>query len=125
MTLLEEIDLTNNSLSGNLPTDPCTNNQFKLTGLFLSYNHMQGAIPSELYKCRDLEFLSLGRNQFNGNIPRTLGFLTKLKWLFIGGKIFSGIYWTPFFSATGAFSIQVYLTNCVIFPLLYAQVGFH
>nr|XP_027101781.1 probably inactive leucine-rich repeat receptor-like protein kinase At3g28040 [Coffea arabica] len=87
---LEEIDFAENSLSGSLPIHICNHPLEQIKGLNLSVNQLQGSIPSELYKCRDLEHLSLSNDQFNGRIPRTLGYLDKLKDLSIGGNNFTG-----------------------------------
>lgn len=120
LTFLQAIDLTKNSLSGTLPMDIC-NHPSKLQGLYLSYNHLQGEIPSQLDKCRDLEHLSLSYNQFNDKIPKTLGYLTKLIRLYIGGNIFSGIIWTPSisFSSIDQCTLQACFTNWKLFSFYY------
>ncbi|XP_059671109.1 receptor kinase-like protein Xa21 [Cornus florida] len=79
---LRIINFSNNSLSGSLPVHMC-NHLLKLGGLYLSRNQLNRQIPSNLYKCKELQGLSLSISSFNGCIPREIGNLTNLKELYL------------------------------------------
>ncbi|XP_047958002.1 putative receptor-like protein kinase At3g47110 isoform X4 [Salvia hispanica] len=80
---LEELYLYNNTFLGWLPNDMC-NNMPNIKILSLSYNRLEGHIPSNIWKCRPLEILSLSFNNFSGNIPREIGRLRMLTYLYLG-----------------------------------------
>ncbi|KAA8535522.1 hypothetical protein F0562_030525 [Nyssa sinensis] len=77
------ISTLDNSISGTLPKDLCSNCP-KLQRLSLYYNHISGHIPSTIYQCTELTHLVLYYNSFNGTIPAEVGRLHKLKRLNIG-----------------------------------------
>ncbi|XP_059653361.1 receptor kinase-like protein Xa21 [Cornus florida] len=79
---LRIINFSNNTLSGSLPVDMC-NHLPKLARLYLYLNQIQGHIPSDLYKCRELQVLSLSFNGFNGGIRKEIANLTMLKELYL------------------------------------------
>ncbi|PPD96925.1 hypothetical protein GOBAR_DD06059 [Gossypium barbadense] len=83
ITSLKTIDLSNNSLSGSLPSDMCQHLP-KLEGLYLSWNELSGSIPFGMGKCNNLKDLSLSYNQFMGIIPRSIGNMTLLEELYLG-----------------------------------------
>ncbi|KAK6228611.1 hypothetical protein SCA6_000951 [Theobroma cacao] len=64
---LRGIDLSNNSLSGELPR--WIWNLSSLESLDLSNNHFEGSIPMELCNLDNLEFLDLSQNNLSGSIP--------------------------------------------------------
>ncbi|KAK6233573.1 hypothetical protein QUC31_005979 [Theobroma cacao] len=64
---LRGIDLSNNSLSGELPR--WIWNLSNLERLDLSNNHFEGSIPMELCNLDNLEFLDLSQNNLSGSIP--------------------------------------------------------
>ncbi|OAY69011.1 LRR receptor-like serine/threonine-protein kinase FLS2 [Ananas comosus] len=91
---LEVLDLSNNSLSGELPQcwknssllilDLSNNNLAgkipssigllsSLTILHLNNNNFYGELPSELQHCNNLLFLDLSNNKLTGEIPRWIG----------------------------------------------------
>lgn len=67
---IEVLDLSDNSLTGNLPSD--VGNLGRLRLLNLARNQMSGDLPSELNKIDGLEYLDLSNNNFNGKIPDKL-----------------------------------------------------
>ncbi|KAF5934025.1 hypothetical protein HYC85_030196 [Camellia sinensis] len=90
MSSLQWIDFTYNMMSGNLPKDWCVFLP-KLEILSLSKNEFDGQIPSTLGECRELKFLSLSYNEFTGFIPKAIENLTLLRILYLGGNNFKGM----------------------------------
>ncbi|XP_059066763.1 receptor-like protein EIX1 isoform X2 [Cryptomeria japonica] len=71
------IDLSNNQLSGNIPSE-----LGKLKGLMflnLSMNNLNGTIPNSIVQISQLESLDLSTNHFSGQIPWELGSLSYLQ----------------------------------------------
>lgn len=79
---LEELNLSNNQLTGALPAE--IKNLKKLRILNLSNNLMTG-IPAEVGQLSNLEILNLSNNQFTG-LPYELGNLKNLKTLNLSGN---------------------------------------
>ncbi|KAH9288329.1 hypothetical protein KI387_032446, partial [Taxus chinensis] len=76
LSTLTSIDLSNNQLDGEVPSD-----LGKLKGLMflnLSMNNLQGTIPSSLGELNQLESLDLSENRFSGTIPEDLKYLSYL-----------------------------------------------
>ncbi|XP_059436376.1 probable LRR receptor-like serine/threonine-protein kinase At3g47570 [Corylus avellana] len=88
-SVLEVIDLHTNELSGELPED-MFNHLPKLQRLDVSYNQFHGKIPSTLFKCKQLQYLSLWDNSFTGGVPSKIGNLTMLTKLYLGYNNFEG-----------------------------------
>ena len=88
------INLSNNSLTGDLPHNMCSHHHHPsvLEWLMLSFNQLTGTIPYNLWQCRELTIVSLSYNQFRGRIPRNIGNLTMVKALYIGGNNIIGRY---------------------------------
>ncbi|KAM7515065.1 hypothetical protein LguiA_004648 [Lonicera macranthoides] len=94
---LRVIDLSSNDLYCSLPVDVCSHYVPKLERIYLPFNRFEGRIPSNLYKCKELQYLSLAFNEFSGSIPMEIGNLTRLKQLYLGynnleGKIPSSLW---------------------------------
>ncbi|KAL7144056.1 hypothetical protein ABFS83_08G233000 [Erythranthe nasuta] len=83
---MESLDLSNNILSGGLPSD--IGNWGRLKLLNLARNNLSGILPSELSKLTVLEFLDLSHNNFNGPIPDKLP--SSLKFLALAYNNLSG-----------------------------------
>ena len=75
------LNLVNNQLSGNIPTQ--LGNLNKLEYLRLVANELSGSIPSSLGNLTNLERLYLFSNQLTGKIPSSLGNLTDLTQLYL------------------------------------------
>ncbi|KAF3675989.1 putative DNA-directed RNA polymerase 3, chloroplastic-like [Capsicum annuum] len=77
--LVNSIDLSSNSLSGEIPVE--ITSLSKLGTLNLSGNHLTGTIPTDIGNLGWIETLDLSKNQLSGPIPpslTTLDFLTHL-----------------------------------------------
>jgi LRR receptor-like serine/threonine-protein kinase FLS2 len=87
---LRVIDLTFNLIFGSLPKNMCDHLP-KLEFFSIYSNHFSGEIPSELYKCRELQSLYLSNNTLTGVIPEEIGYLSGLKVLNLAGNMLSGL----------------------------------
>ncbi|QCE08128.1 receptor-like protein EIX2 [Vigna unguiculata] len=86
--LMNVIDLSNNNLSGNVPSD-----MYMLTGLQslnLSHNHLMGTISEEIVNLKPLESIDLSRNNFSGQIPSSMSNLHYLEVLNLSFNNFMG-----------------------------------
>ncbi|KAJ0970139.1 hypothetical protein J5N97_023016 [Dioscorea zingiberensis] len=63
------MDLSYNELSGSIPTSVCS---LPLTALSLGNNNFSGQLPMSLGNCSELLLLDLGQNKFSGVIPTWL-----------------------------------------------------
>ena len=72
-----ELDLSENELSGTIPSE--LGNLINLEALSLFGNRLSGGIPSELGNLINLEALSLSGNRLSGGIPSELGNLINLE----------------------------------------------
>lgn len=86
---LTGLDLSNNNLSGTIPSDISDRLSF-VTTLDLSSNNFSGEIPSGLAKCTYLNVLRLNNNRFNGTIPLELGGLDRLKEFSVANNLLTG-----------------------------------
>ncbi|XP_060186751.1 probable inactive receptor kinase At5g10020 [Lycium barbarum] len=67
---LESLDLSENTLTGNLSS--AIGNLGRLQVLNLAKNQLSGVLPTELVKLSSLEFLDISNNNFSGRIPENL-----------------------------------------------------
>ncbi|PWA92958.1 Leucine-rich repeat-containing protein [Artemisia annua] len=65
---LETLDLSENTLTGNIPSEISVN-LTHLTHLDLGSNKLNGTLPSWLFTSPSLQYLSLSDNMFSGNVP--------------------------------------------------------
>ena len=86
---LNGLDLSNNSLSGSIPSDIANLIPY-VTTLNLSHNSFFGEIPRGLASCKYLNFLLLDRNRFDGNFPLELTQLRRLKHFSASNNMLSG-----------------------------------
>lgn len=85
---LEGLNLSNNNLSGPLPTSFGNFSGLKI--LLLTENRFTGKIPSEIGKLNSILKLDLSRNNFSGNIPSDLGKCLSLTYLDLSQNQLSG-----------------------------------
>ncbi|MCY3958605.1 MAG: hypothetical protein OXG65_09945 [Chloroflexi bacterium] len=83
-----EIDLADNRLRGELPTQ--LGGLSRLVHLFLLGNGLRGHIPDEFSLLRSLQSLYIGGNQLSGQIPSRLGDLAALMWLDLSANLLYG-----------------------------------
>ena len=87
---LTVIDMSRNSLNGNLPDETLSNiEKSKLQFLSLHTNNITGPIPSTISNLKDLTTLDLSINNFSGDIPSSISKLTNLNILFLGQNDFN------------------------------------
>ncbi|KAF7849142.1 hypothetical protein BT93_L1198 [Corymbia citriodora subsp. variegata] len=83
------VNLTNNYLSGSLPSDLCYRWP-NIQVLSLRYNQFSGLLPKTLTQCKELIILWLSFNCFQGSIPQDIGSLQKLQKLYIAANNLTG-----------------------------------
>ncbi len=85
---ITEIYLIGNGLTGTIP--PEVGDLAHLEGLYLARNELSGAIPAQLGDLSALQRLMLFDNKLSGLIPAQLGFLSDLEQLNLGRNELSG-----------------------------------
>ncbi|KAF3668778.1 putative WEB family protein, chloroplastic-like [Capsicum annuum] len=80
------IDLTNNNLSGSLPPNMGSILP-NIEELYMdNLTNLVGTIPHSISNCSKLTILEFSRNKLIGLIPNSLGYLTHLQYLNLGGN---------------------------------------
>ncbi|KAK2431459.1 hypothetical protein P8452_44639 [Trifolium repens] len=88
---LSLLELQNNYLSGFLPPQEITNtNSSKLGEMNLSNNRLSGSLPSSIGNFPNLQILLLHGNRFSGEIPQDIGKLKNILRLDMSFNNFSG-----------------------------------
>lgn len=82
------IDLSENSLSGEIPSNITSLDA--LINLNLSSNHLRGRIPNKIGALNALESLDLSENRLSGEIPPSLSNLTSLSYMNLSYNNLSG-----------------------------------
>ncbi|KAK6250585.1 hypothetical protein SCA6_004590, partial [Theobroma cacao] len=82
------LELSKNSLSGNIPN--CWRDHHVIEVLDLSSNKLSGVIPSSIGHLDSLRWLDLSNNNLNGELPLDLKSCTSLRLLDVGGNALSG-----------------------------------
>ncbi|KAM0013066.1 putative leucine-rich repeat-containing, plant-type, leucine-rich repeat domain superfamily [Helianthus debilis subsp. tardiflorus] len=77
-SMLDVLDLSNNSFTGSLFHLLCSWGGNVIEALNLANNHLSGAIPDCWVKWQSLRFLNLENNNLSGVIPTTMGYLSSL-----------------------------------------------
>ncbi|CAD5183944.1 unnamed protein product [Musa acuminata subsp. malaccensis] len=86
--LMKSMDLSNNSLTGEIPKG--IGDLAGLKNLNLSRNYLQGKIPWEIGGMKSLESLDLSINDLSGSIPESLSVLYSLSYLNLSYNNLSG-----------------------------------
>ncbi|CAL5322077.1 unnamed protein product [Camellia sinensis] len=87
-TKLTYLDLSNNSLSGELPS--CWVHLKALTVISLANNNLYGKIPSSMGSLGQIHTLHLRNNNFSGEVPSSLKRCKKLIMIDLGGNKLTG-----------------------------------
>ncbi|XP_068638842.1 probable LRR receptor-like serine/threonine-protein kinase At1g74360 [Aristolochia californica] len=85
---LEQLDLSYNNFSGELPTG--ISNTSNLKSLILACNQFHGEIPPEYGNLSLLQALDLSFNRLTGRIPPNIGNLKSLLWLTLANNALTG-----------------------------------
>ncbi|KAI3849626.1 hypothetical protein MKW92_007008 [Papaver armeniacum] len=88
LTLLTIMDLSDNSLSGDIPEE--LTNLIGLRSLNLSCNHLTGRIPNKIGNMSILDSLDLSKNELSGSIPQSIVNITFLSHLNLSYNNLSG-----------------------------------
>lgn len=86
--LLTSIDLSENHLTGEIPSE--IGNLYRLASLNLSRNHIEGSIPETIGNLAWLESLDLSWNDLSGPIPQSMKSLLFLSFLNLSYNHLSG-----------------------------------
>ncbi|GMI07393.1 hypothetical protein TrLO_g7578 [Triparma laevis f. longispina] len=103
---LKEIKLGNNLLEGNIPGWIC--NCPKLEDLHLENNALTGSIPTQINNLGELKMLYLQQNKLTGKIPPQLGECAKLREIRLGENSLKG-------------DIPATLSKCTLLSRLYVN----
>ncbi|XP_022136550.1 probable LRR receptor-like serine/threonine-protein kinase At1g53440 [Momordica charantia] len=87
LTRLQELDLTYNLISGQIPREFA---RIPFVRLSMLGNQLSGLIPPEIGDISSLQELVLEGNQLVGNLPENLGKLSNLRRLLLSSNNFSG-----------------------------------
>ncbi|KAL7126910.1 hypothetical protein ABFS83_14G218400 [Erythranthe nasuta] len=79
LPLVTNIDLSKNSLSGDIPKE--LTSLVELRSLNLSVNHLTGLIPSKIGDMKELESLDLSSNSLSGEMPNSFKVMSSLNYL--------------------------------------------
>eukprot|EP00249_Psilotum_nudum_P020103 c27568_g1_i1 orf=281-2113(+) len=89
-TSLQQLDFSENGISGSIPVDICTELPY-LTVLDFSSNNFTGSIPENLGNCSYLNRLHLQQNKLTGQIPWQIGVLSRLSDLDLSDNYLRGL----------------------------------
>jgi len=111
LTAIERLDLSNNELSGSIPSSLSGNFLTKLKYLDLSANSFTGSIPAQIGSISTLEKLNLSNNQLEGSIPDKIIDLDKLEILRLNNNNLKGTIPNKFTTATDASFKEIDLSS--------------
>ncbi|CAN4104948.1 unnamed protein product [Withania somnifera] len=105
--LVKTIDLSNNSLVGEIPEE--ITSLMSLLGLNLSRNNLTGSIPLKIGQLRAINFLDLSQNRLSGKIPTSFSQLSHLGVLNLSYNNLSGRI--PLDTQLQTFNFSSYIGN--------------
>ncbi|GFQ01221.1 receptor-like protein 12 [Phtheirospermum japonicum] len=88
LSLVTNIDLSNNHLSGDIPKE--LTSLVELRSLNLSRNHLTGPIPDSIGNLNQLESLDFSRNSLSGEIPSSFRIMSSLSYLNLSSNNLTG-----------------------------------
>ncbi|XP_023639072.1 probable LRR receptor-like serine/threonine-protein kinase At3g47570 [Capsella rubella] len=88
-TNLVYLSIQKNLITGNIPHD--IGNLISLQSLGLHENRLTGPLPTSIGKLLQLEGLNLNSNRISGEIPTSLGNITRLDLLYLFNNSFEGV----------------------------------
>ncbi|XP_026431545.1 receptor-like protein 20 [Papaver somniferum] len=89
------VSLSGNKLVGSIPSTFCRKDNYSkpsLSDIDLSNNQLSGPIPSSVGNCLLLESLNLGWNNISGNVPNELGHATRLTIILLNDNNLNGSF---------------------------------
>ncbi|XP_021813163.1 receptor kinase-like protein Xa21 [Prunus avium] len=89
MSSLTTWNLYGNNLNGGLPDNICQHLP-SLQKLNLGRNQFDGPLPSKLWQCTQLLYLTLEENNFSGSIPKKIGNLTQSREIYLDANNLTG-----------------------------------
>ncbi|XP_015160718.1 LRR receptor-like serine/threonine-protein kinase EFR [Solanum tuberosum] len=105
MTGLTSIDIQDNNLAGNIPSEFGKLKQ--LQGLYLSNNKLQGHIPEAVCHLSNLVKLTLQVNELSGLIPECFGNLSMLQKIYLDSNKFSSKFPLSLWKMSGLLYLSV------------------
>lgn len=118
------LELTNFNISGPFPDPSLLCRLPNLSFLSLSYNYINGSLPSSISTCRNLRHLDVSQNLLVGPLPPSLSSLPNLLYLDLSANNFSGPIPDSFsaFSKLHSISLVANLLNGTV-PSFFSQVS--
>ncbi|XP_062172046.1 receptor-like protein 2 [Alnus glutinosa] len=104
---LTELNVSNNSFMGPIPSFPCINSSL-VSLLDFSHNHHSGHIPSGLGACSKLKVFRAGFNSLSGPLPDDLYNVTGLKEISLPSNDLSGPISSDIVNLTKLTSLELY-----------------
>ncbi|KAI5419869.1 receptor kinase-like protein Xa21 [Lathyrus oleraceus] len=89
MTFLKKVRMDQNNLNGSLP-DNFFNQLPQLETFTVYFNSLEGNIPRSIGNCTSLKFLAFAMNFFTGPIPEEIGHLDQFEFLELANNSLSG-----------------------------------
>nr|XP_048337436.1 receptor-like protein EIX2 [Ziziphus jujuba var. spinosa] len=105
MPLLSDLDVSYNSLSGNIPLS--IGNLTGLMTLVISNNELSGQIPHFWENKQFMYIVDMSNNSFSGTIPTTMGYLSFVEFLVLSSNKLSGEFPSSLKNCTNMFSLDL------------------
>jgi len=110
LTELTDLRINGQMLTGTIPAEVYT--LTKLTNLYFSNNSLSGTLSSDIYKLTELTNLYIDQNAgLGGELPVTMGFLTKLAYLNIAKTSIGGAIPSTMTGCSALLAFMAYETN--------------